>query len=76
MSVETVDHLTSIGVAKTEEVEHTVKELDASKLTIELTKSPRTVPEPNSKETWSCRACSDHSKLHVVSDVSTKSFVD
>jgi hypothetical protein len=57
-----VDHLTSAGVSSIEKAEHTLKDLDASKLTIELTKFPRIVPELNSKETWSCKACTDHSK--------------
>jgi hypothetical protein len=62
-----VDHLTSVGVSEMEKAEHTVKDLDASKLTIELTNTPRPVPELNSKETWSCRACSDHSKSLIRS---------
>jgi hypothetical protein len=68
MSVETVNHLTSIGVSNIEKAEHTLKDLDASKLTIELTKSPRTVPELNSKETWSWYVF-PHTKYLIVSGV-------
>lgn len=34
--------------------------LDASLMTVELTKSPRPVPEPNSAETRASKTCTDH----------------
>ncbi|KAG9237100.1 mitochondrial putative branched-chain-amino-acid aminotransferase [Amylocarpus encephaloides] len=61
MSAETIDHLTANGVG--ENLAHPnppVQDLDASKLRIELTKNPRTVPKLKSDETWSCKACTDH----------------
>ncbi|CAG8954217.1 hypothetical protein HYFRA_00005837 [Hymenoscyphus fraxineus] len=58
MSVETVDHLTQSGV-EAQKIP-AMQDLDASKLTIELTKSPRKVPELNSAGVWSCKECTDH----------------
>ena len=37
-----------------------INDLDASKLTITHTTTPRPVPEINSKEVWSVKACTDH----------------
>ena len=37
-----------------------IHDLDASKLTVTHTNTPREVPEPNSKEVWSAKACTDH----------------
>lgn len=34
--------------------------LDASRLTVQLTTSPRTVPEPNSPEVFAQKTCTDH----------------
>lgn len=63
-SVETIDHLTEVGVKQAELAAQkpTIQALDASKLTIEKTKAPRDVPELNSEEVWKMRTCSDHSK--------------
>ena len=37
-----------------------LRPLDASSMTVELTKSPRTVPEPNSEEVKAQKTCTDH----------------
>ena len=37
-----------------------IQELNASKLIITYTTTPRPVPEPNSEEVWSVKACTDH----------------
>ncbi|KAG0651007.1 Branched-chain-amino-acid [Hyphodiscus hymeniophilus] len=37
-----------------------IQDLDASKLTITRTTTLRPVPEPDSKEIWSVKACTDH----------------
>lgn len=63
-AVETVDHLTEIGVESVEAIAHDVpeiKDLDASKLTITRTTKPGKVPELDSKEVWAMKTCTDHS---------------
>jgi len=40
--------------------EPAILDLDASKLRITRTTTPRKVPEPNSAEVWSYKACTDH----------------
>lgn len=40
--------------------EPAIHDLDASKLTITHTTTPRPVPELNSKEVWGVKACTDH----------------
>lgn len=56
------DLLTSgINAAKAHAKEEpAIKELDASKLVITRTTTPRKVPELNSAEVWGVKACSDH----------------
>lgn len=64
--VETIDHLTEVGVKVAEATLHeepAIKDLDISKLTVTRTESPRNVPEPNSDEVWNMKTCTDHSKL-------------
>jgi hypothetical protein len=68
-STETIDHLTDVGVRAIESAsqDSTVDNLDASRLTVEVTKEPRNVPENNSDEVWRMRTCSDHSMSDVLS---------
>ena len=64
--VETIDHLTEVGVKVAETVLHDepkIKDLDVSKLIITRTETPRKVPEPNSDEVWNMKTCTDHSML-------------
>jgi hypothetical protein len=39
-----------------------IHDLDASKLKVTRTNSPRKVPEPNSAEIWDMKTCTDHSE--------------
>ncbi|CAL3964247.1 hypothetical protein PZA11_001654 [Diplocarpon coronariae] len=62
-TVESLSHLTDSGVDAAKhaaEVEPAWKELDASKLTITKTSSPKDIPEVNSQEVWDMKTCTDH----------------
>jgi branched-chain amino acid aminotransferase len=48
------------GVKAQIQEDPTIRDLDASKLTITHTTTPRPVPELNSKEVWTVKACTDH----------------
>jgi branched-chain amino acid aminotransferase len=64
-AVETASHLIENGVTAAKAVvreQPAIHDLDASKLTVTLTKSPGKVPEPNSAEIWDMRTCTDHSE--------------
>jgi len=63
-SVETDDHLFENGVKAANEFvqKPAIHDLDASKLTVTLTKNPGKVPEPNSEEVWAMKTAMDHSK--------------
>lgn len=63
-AVETDDHLFENGVqaAKDFVQKPAIQDLDASKLTITLTKNPGKVPEPNSAEVWAMKTAMDHSE--------------
>lgn len=52
-----------MGAKKAEEAlqKPDIKDLDASKLTVEKNSSPKDVPEINSEAVWKMRTCSDHS---------------
>lgn len=57
--VETMSHLTEAHIKDTPSPPQ-IKELDASQVTITKTTTLRPVPEPNSKEVWGAKSCSDH----------------
>ncbi|KAE8444991.1 hypothetical protein EG329_013997 [Mollisiaceae sp. DMI_Dod_QoI] len=62
-AVESGSHLTQAGIAAAKTValeQPTIKELDASKLTITRATTPRDVPEVNSKEVFDMKTCTDH----------------
>lgn len=61
-AVETVEHLLENGVNAAKSLVHEpqMHDLDASKLTVTLTKSPGKVPEPDSLEIWDMKTCTDH----------------
>jgi branched-chain amino acid aminotransferase len=59
-AVETVEHLLQNGANATKAHELEIHDLDASKLTVTLTKSPGKVPELDSKEVWSMKSNTDH----------------
>lgn len=71
-AVETMSHLTDSGVKEMAHEEDLLHDIDASKLTVTLSSTKRPVPEPNSAEVWSVKACTDHSKSspHQSSTVS------
>ncbi|KAL2065028.1 hypothetical protein VTL71DRAFT_4168 [Oculimacula yallundae] len=61
--VESLTHLTDSGIEaanKTVQDEPALKELDASKITITRTTTPREIPEVNSNEVWDMKTCTDH----------------
>ncbi|KAH7364316.1 aminotransferase [Rhexocercosporidium sp. MPI-PUGE-AT-0058] len=61
--VETLTHLTDTGIEAANKIvleEPAIKELEASKLSITRTLSPREVPEVNSNEVWDMKTCTDH----------------
>lgn len=62
-AVETASHLIQNGVNAAKAVAHEpeMHDLDVSKLTVSLTKSPGKVPEPDSLEIWDMKTCTDHS---------------
>jgi len=61
--VQSMSELTESGIKHAEaharEISQ-IKELDASKLTITQTTTPRKVPNLDSKEVWSFKECTDH----------------
>ncbi|PQE11626.1 putative branched-chain-amino-acid mitochondrial precursor protein [Rutstroemia sp. NJR-2017a WRK4] len=57
--VETMSHLTESHI-KDSSSKPQLKDLDASHVTITKTSTLRPVPEPNSKEVWGSKSCSDH----------------
>ncbi|KAH7417282.1 aminotransferase [Cadophora sp. MPI-SDFR-AT-0126] len=62
-AVESLTHLTVSGIdaaKKTIQEEPAIKDLDASKLTVTKTSSPREIPEVNSHEVWDMKTCTDH----------------
>lgn len=62
-AVESMSSLRESGISdlkKTIQEDPALQDLDASKLTITHTTTPRPVPELNSKEVWSVKACTDH----------------
>jgi branched-chain amino acid aminotransferase len=62
-AVETASHLIQNGVNAAKALVHEpeMHDLDVSKLTVSLTKSPGKVPEPDSLEIWDMKTCTDHS---------------
>jgi branched-chain amino acid aminotransferase len=62
-AVETASHLFENGVRAAKEVQEGSKmqDLDASKLSVTITKSPGKVPELNSPEVWEMKTSTDHS---------------
>ncbi|KAG4432400.1 hypothetical protein IFR05_012110 [Cadophora sp. M221] len=62
-AVESLTHLTDSGIDAANKMvqdEPALKELDASKLTVTRTLSPREIPEVNSNEVWDMKTCTDH----------------
>jgi branched-chain amino acid aminotransferase len=61
--VETASHLFDNGVQAAKEVQEGPKmqDLDVSKLSVTITKSPGKVPEPDSVEMYDMKTCTDHS---------------
>ncbi|CZS94750.1 hypothetical protein WAI453_013426 [Rhynchosporium graminicola] len=62
-AVESLVNLTDAGIEAANQAvrdEPAVKELDASKVTLTRTESPRKVPEANSEEVWDMKTCTDH----------------
>jgi branched-chain amino acid aminotransferase len=62
-AVESGSHLTQTGIESAKAIALStpqIHELDASKLTISPATSPREVPEPNSKEVFDMKTCTDH----------------
>lgn len=64
-AVETASHLFENGVQAAKEVQEGPKmqDLDASKLSVTITKSPGKVPEPDSREVWDMKTSTDHSTI-------------
>jgi branched-chain amino acid aminotransferase len=62
-AVETAAHLFENGINAAKEVQEGSKmqDLDASKLSVTITKSPGKVPEQDSVEVHEMRTCTDHS---------------
>jgi branched-chain amino acid aminotransferase len=63
-AVETASHLIENGVNAAKAMiqeRRAIRDLDASKLTVTLTKSPGKIPEPNSVEVWDMKTATDHS---------------
>ena len=61
--VTTMSDLTDSGIKATKTMareEPSIQDLDASRLTITRTTTPRKVPELNSAEVWGVKACTDH----------------
>jgi len=61
--IQTISELTESGIKHTSievQKEPTICPLDASKLTVTKTSNHRPVPELDSKEVWSFKACTDH----------------
>jgi hypothetical protein len=73
-AVETASHLIENGVIAAKALVHeqpAIHDLDATKLKVTLTTSPRKVPEPNSAEVWDMKTCTDHSeylRAHFISN--------
>jgi branched-chain amino acid aminotransferase len=64
-AVETASHLVENGIHAAKAMiqeQPAIHDLDASKLTVTLTKTPGKVPEPNSEEIWDMKTCTDHSE--------------
>lgn len=59
VEVESTSHLTSFRITSISQAPR-IKDLDASEIFITKTTSPRPVPEPNSKEVWASKNCTDH----------------
>lgn len=61
--VETLSHLTNSGIKAAQTInaeEPSLRELDASNITMTLSTTLRTVPDPNSAEVWASKSCTDH----------------
>jgi branched-chain amino acid aminotransferase len=57
--VETMSHLMESHIKDSSSAPQ-LKDLDASHVTITKTSTLRPVPEPNSKEVWAVKSCTDH----------------
>ncbi|KAF7958823.1 hypothetical protein EAE96_002355 [Botrytis aclada] len=58
-NVESISHLTSSHISSIPDPPK-AKDLNASHILITKTTSPRPVPEPDSKEVWASKNCTDH----------------
>ncbi len=60
--VESVNHLIEVGIDEASKArgKPSMHDLDASLLSITPTTTLRSVPEPNSKEVWAVKSCTDH----------------
>jgi len=70
-AVETASHLIENGVIAAKSMaqeQPAIHDLDASGLTITLTKSPGKVPESNSTEVWDMKTCTDHMVMVTWTD--------